>query len=273
MGINSFFLIVVLILLVFVGGIVVLIIYLTKDSTPVHYSSSGGGNVSKNPDQISALIHAVNAERHHLTSWIGHRVTDVRADLHNYRFSKSFGGNEFKGKLTNASSDPILAFKRVENGFKGTGNIAIQSTDNEYFLIYTGAKVSFYYNRKALGEWLVNGIIRDPSGREIGRCTRGDNVTVTIGLISFDTDKPRFPCYLNGRQVAIINRSPRFDEGSSGSLLQFNRNTGTKMIELVSEVTANEEQILMCIILTEMLRNGFSFSGNSGPGGNFFGKF
>lgn len=179
----------------------------------------------------------------------------------------------FEGKLTNASGAPILAFKRMENGFNGTGNIAIQSTENEYFLIYRGAKVSFYYNRKALGEWLVNGIIRDPSGREIGRCSQGENVTVTIGRISFDTDNPRFPCYLNGRQVAVINRSPRFDEGFSGPMLRFNRNNGTRMIELLTDVTATEEHLLMCIILTEMLRNGFSFSRISGSGSNLFDTF
>lgn len=217
-----------------------------------------------------SMIHAVHAEKNFLYGWEGHRVHDIRARMFKYSYSKLFSGNVLEGKLANANGEPILAFKRMENGWAGQGNIAICSTEHEYFLVYNKTKVAFYYNRKPLGEWFSNGVLLNPEGREIGRCNQGNNVTITIGKISFDTDDLKFQCSLNGRVVATIYRSPRFDERFSDTWLRFNQNNGTKMIDLHTTITIDEERVLTCVILTEMLRNGFSFSRISNNGMNVF---
>ena len=141
-----------------------------------------------------------------LTPWEDKSYLDLTFCMKCF-FKKTFE-NRLSGVVFNKKMEKILAFERVQRGFKTKGYLHVSSSEFDFHFDIDIHDFTIEMNGKLLGKIDKEGVLTDASGTKIGIAKHPVKYSVTAARVRFRAGERMYPVTLNNRLLCMIRVSP-----------------------------------------------------------------
>ena len=232
-----------------IAPMVLLIVWVVRRSTRKQTSEE----VDK---VIAELREKAQSGLDEMKSWKNFTYDDFSVSMR-YRYTKGFA-HKMRGKIHSIRNEGMVSFARYERGLYADGYLIGATDAFEYFYkIEKGKKFEVHLNGELLGT-IIDGVIADANGKEIGHARHPVKVSVEIGFLQARKGDVVFPLTMNGRRLANIMVAPNHaDIGGDGLSLSINENNwGVQTLRNVDNPTEQEEKWLIAMAILETAFHG-----------------
>lgn len=236
-------------LLIFILGGVFLfvkhVLYLTKPKSAEYIA-----------DEKQDMQAYVAEEKSKLVPWSEHSYADMGARM-TYK-KKQTSSWYLQGKLLSPRNKPIVAFYRIERGWRADGYMYASTSDFDLYYELKDTAFDIWWNGELLGKIDEQGNIYNAKHIKIGFAKHPIKVSVSVPLVSGRLGDSMFPLTLNGRLLANIVVAPNLANIHSQSMAFSNENLGYRVIDVVDKMYTDEEgQWLTALAILEVAFHGF----------------
>lgn len=210
--------------------------------------------VANEQEKMAAKVNRMKSD---LASWDNYSYNDITGVMtYNYQYGMS---NKLTGKVYSPDRQPIIAFDRVERGFKANGYLFASSTDFDLFFDVRVTEFTIKYNGELLGELTKTGDILDATGKVIGVYKHPPKMSVSFMGVNYRSGDSSFPLIMNGRKLATIWVSPQYSESNfyhSLDVMYNEHNFGQPLLDVEDMATPEEEKWLTALATLEIAFHG-----------------
>ncbi len=207
-------------------------------------------------EEQGQMYEKVQRMKSDLIDWGIRDSTSITSSM-NYKYKKGFA-NHLTGKILSKNNEPLVAFDRVERGFKANGYMFASTTNFDIFYDIRVDEFTITYNNKILGDIDKEGNIYDASNIRIGHALHPVKLAANIGPIRKRAGENSFPLELNGRILATIQVAPNHSDKQHAESASLNNENayGENVITLHDVPTENEQKWLNSLAILETAFHG-----------------
>ncbi|MGJ8684633.1 MAG: hypothetical protein ACSHWW_08415 [Nonlabens sp.] len=202
------------------------------------------------------MLARVDYMKKSLVPWGNRSFTDISSYM-TYKFSKGFA-RRLVGTVYSTNKEPIMAFSRVERGFKSDGYFFVGSTNFNLSYQVVDDNINVILNNESLGRITSSGEITDHHGNFLGTAKHPTKVSIHTGSMRYRFGDSTYEVVLNNKRLATIYVAPNYADFEHGNFSQnFNENAiGQPIIALLETPSPEEEKWLLAIAVLEIVHHG-----------------
>lgn len=198
----------------------------------------------------------ITEEKPKLLPWSEHACDDIGVRM-TYKKKKTSSWY-LTGQLLSPSNQPIVAFYRIERGWRADGYMYASTSDFDLYYELKDTAFDIMWNGELFGKIDEQGNIYDATNARIGFAKHPMKVSVNVPFFSGRLGDSSFPLTLNGRLLAHIIVAPNLADSNQQTIALSNENLGNKVIDLVDKNhTKEEEQWLIALAILEVAFHGY----------------
>ncbi|WOI23233.1 hypothetical protein [Nonlabens ulvanivorans] len=217
-------------------------------------------NKEKTPQQTQnekqQLLARVDYMKKSLAPWGDRSFTDISSWM-TYQFSKGMT-RRLIGTVYATDQKPIMAFSRVERGFRSDGQFYVGSSI--FNLGYEVKEDTIYItlNNQYLGSITNSGGLFDAQKKYIGNAVHPTKVSLSSGNFRYRFGDSSYEVIINEKRLATVYVAPNYADFHEGLFKNnFNENAiGQPIMSLLNTPSPEEEKWLLAIAVLEIVHHG-----------------
>ena len=162
------------------------------------------------------------------------------------------------GTVYSLNQEPIMAFSRLERGFKSDGYFFVGSTNFNLAYQVKDDNIDIILNKQPLGRITNSGEIFNTQGEHIGMAKHPTKISISSSGMRYRFGDATYNINLHNKNLATIYAAPNYaDYTKSLSSINFNENAvGQPIIKLLEKPSPEEEKWLLAIAVLEITHHG-----------------
>ncbi|MBF4983681.1 hypothetical protein FNJ87_04825 [Nonlabens mediterrranea] len=218
------------------------------------------GNKKKSPEETlnekQQMLARVDYMKKSLVPWDNRSFTDISSWM-TYQFSKGIT-RRLTGTVYATDQQPIMAFSRIERGFRSDGQFYVGSTN--FNLGYEVKEDTIYItlNGQYLGNITNSGGLFNAQGDHIGSAVHPTKISVSSGNLRYRFGDSSYEVVINNKKLATVWVAPNYADFHHGNFTKnFNENAiGQPIMSLNNTASPEEEKWLLAIAVLEIVHHG-----------------
>ena len=197
-------------------GMFFLIRWIIKKSSP----NKGPEHAQSEQQQMRARVDYMKKS---LVPWGNRSYTDISSWM-TCQFSKGFA-RRLIGTVYSIHREPIMAFSRIERGFKSDGYFFVGSTNFNLAYQVVDDNINVVLNNESLGRVTSAGVITDHFGNFLGNAKHPTKISINSGGLRYRFGDMKYDVILNHKKLATIFVAPNYADFEEERFSQnFNEN-------------------------------------------------
>lgn len=191
-----------------------------------------------------------------LVPWGNRSYTDISSYMTS-RFSKGFA-RRLTGTVYSLNKEPIIAFNRVERGFKSDGYLFVCSTNFKIAYHVKDSDIEVTLNNQFLGKITNTGGLFNASLNYIGNAPHPTKISINTGGLRYRFGDSKYDIVIHNRKLATIWVAPNYADFEEENFSQnFNENAIRQpIISVLEQPEPEEEKWLLVIAVLEITHHG-----------------